>query len=378
MPDLPVGARAHWLAPGRVNLIGEHTDYNHGLALPFAIEQSCRASVVVGESGFIAVSAQREDVAHARDVGEIMTLPTWARYVLGPVWAVAARGTVVPPLRVEIDSEVPLGAGLSSSAAVVCSVTTALLDLLGVELDGDEQLALTRRVENDVVGVPTGGLDQMAALRSQAGHALLCDFADLSSRPVPLDLAPHGLTVLVVDTGVEHQHSEGEYAARRRDCELAAEVVGVASLRELDASDLASQTAQTSPAWTGAQQRYVRHVVTENQRVREVVELLEAGRPAEIGPVLSASHASLRDDYRVSGPALDLAQSTLLEAGALGARMTGGGFGGAVVALVPQDHAAAIGERATSALLATPGAATRRPRSLVVAPSAGARRWSGA
>ena len=314
-------------------------------------------------------SAQRDEAARVESVDQVPALPTWARYVLGPAWVLAQRGIDVGPVQVHVDSQVPQGAGLSSSAAVICSVTLALLDLVGVSLDPDELLALTRQVENDVVGAPTGGLDQLASLRSRSGHALLCDFADLSTRDVPLDLAGHGLCLLVLDTRVAHEHSDGEYAQRRATCERAARALGVTSLREVTPDRL----ARPREALDEVEHRRVRHVVTEDQRVRDVVALLEAGRPGDVGPLLSASHDSLRDDYEVSVPALDVAQETLLDAGATGARMTGGGFGGCVIALVDVERRVPAAEAVTEAF-------ARRgwppPRTIRVEPSRGAHRWA--
>lgn len=348
-----------WRAPGRVNLIGEHTDYNAGLCLPFAIEQGCAASVSLADR-FEATSVQAGSVV----VDDLADVPAgWARYALGPAKVLADRGVDVPPLRVHLDSDVPLGAGLSSSAAVVCSVTTALDDLLGLGLSPDELLAVARAAENDVVGAPTGGLDQMASLRCTAGHVLLCDFDSLETALVPFDPAGHGLAVLVVDTRVAHGHSDGEYAARRAACEAAAAALGLASLRAATLAQLAALPADLLPL--------ARHVVTENARVSDVVGLLREGRVEEIGPLLSASHASLRDDFRVTVPQLDLAAATLEEAGALGARMTGGGFGGCVIALIP----VAWVDRAVAAVRGAFGAASYdEPGWFLARPSSGAHR----
>lgn len=353
-----------WRAPGRVNLIGEHTDYNAGLAMPFAIEQGCTATVSVAESGFTAATAQAGERV---TVAELSELPEgWARYALGPAAVLAARGVDVPPLLVEIDSDVPLGAGLSSSAAVVCSVTTALDDLLGLGLSPDELLAVSRAAENDVVGAPTGGLDQLASLRCQDGHVLRCDFSDFSTELVPFAPAADGLTVLVVDTRVEHGHAGGEYAARRTACEKAAARLGLASLREV--TDLDSALAELDD---DELRRCTRHIVTENARVDDVAALLRAGDLAGIGPLLSASHASLRDDFRVTVPELDLAAAILVEAGALGARMTGGGFGGCVIALVPSERVEAAA-RAVQVAFAAAGHGA--PAWFTTRPSAGATR----
>jgi galactokinase len=355
-----------WRAPGRVNLIGEHTDYNDGLALPFALAQSCVADVRRADDGaFTASSAQLDEPVVLATLEDVRTAPSWVRYVLGCAWVLADRGADVPPLQVHIDSDVPSGAGLSSSAAVVCAVTTALVDLLGLDLDADELLAATRAVENDVVGAPTGGLDQMASLRCRPEHALLCDFRDLSTRQVPLPLADHGLALLVLDTRTEHSHADGAYAARRDGCTRAAQVLGVESLREVDVDGLDAALGRLDDEG----RRYVRHVVTENDRVRQVVDLLDAGRVGDVGPLLIASHASLRDDYRVTVPELDVAADTLVEAGALGARMTGGGFGGCVIALLPEDRVEPAAEAVRSAFGAR---GFGEPRHVVARPSAGA------
>lgn len=286
--------------------------------------------------------------------------PPWVRYVLGPAQALVDRGVDVPPVSVHVDSDVPVGAGLSSSAAVVCAVTTALDELLGLRLSPEDLLAVARAAENDVVGAPTGGLDQLASLRSEADHVLLCDFRDLSSEPVPFDPAAAGLEVLVVDTRTRHAHADGEYARRRSGCEEAARLLGVPSLREVGVGDLDAALEQV-----GDLAPYVRHVVTENHRVLQTVAALRVGSLEEIGPLLTASHASLRDDYRVTVPALDLAASALGRAGALGARMTGGGFGGCVIALVPTEitatAVAAVRDAFEAAGLDRPVAITTRP-----------------
>jgi galactokinase len=311
-----------WWAPGRVNLIGEHTDYNDGFALPFAIEQGCTATVELAAGDQPAISS-----AQNPDTG-------WTGYVRGVVAAMQDRGVDVPGLRIHVDSTVPIGAGLSSSAALICSVAAAVDDLLGLALSPDDLLAITRRAENDYVGAPTGGLDQLAALRSTVGHALLCDFRDLTTQQVAFDLDAAGLALLVIDTATRHQHAGGEYAARRAACELAARQLGVSALRDVHVDGLADALLELEAAdlW-----RCVRHVVTENDRVLQAFARLERGEIASIGPLLTESHASLRDEYRVSVEQLDAAVQTALDVGAHGARMTGGGFGGCVIALLDDD-----------------------------------------
>lgn len=361
--------RCRWSAPGRVNLIGEHTDYNAGFALPFAIEQCCTADVERTETDdVVAVSAQRPEPVTAPLDALADSAADWARYVFGVVAAVQQRGADVPGLRITVDSEVPGGAGLSSSAALICSVATALNDLLKLDLDVDDLLAITRSAENDFVGAPTGGLDQLAALRCTAGHALLCDMRDLAVRQVPFDLDAAGLAILVIDTQTHHDHATGEYTARRAGCEEAARRLGVGTLRDVGADDLANALARLDD---DTLRRYTRHIVTENDRVLRTAALLDRGEIRGIGPLLVASHTSLRDDFQVTTEELDVAVETALAAGAYGARMTGGGFGGSVIALVDADRAGAVTDEVTAAFAAHRYAA---PRTFVASPSAGAHR----
>ena len=356
-----------WRAPGRVNLIGEHTDYNAGFALPFAIEQGCTATVSVRPGAEVVVSsAQQPEPITVKPDELAPRAGGWAGYALGVVWALRADGTDVPGLTIELDSDVPVGSGLSSSAALVCSVATAVDDLLQLGLTADALLALTRRTENEFVGAPTGGMDQLAALRSVAGHALFCDMRSLVTEAVPFAL--DGLAVLVIDTRAEHRHASGEYRRRREGCEEAARRLGVPALRDVSTDQLDGALARLEE---DELRRYVRHVVTEDERVLQTVELLRAGDTAAIGPLLTASQASMRDDFRITIPELDIAADTLVEAGALGARMTGGGFGGCVIGLVPVarvDAAVAAVEQAYAR------AGFRAPGSFTAHPAAGAHR----
>jgi galactokinase len=347
---------ATWWAPGRVNLIGEHTDYNAGFALPFAIEQGCTATVELAAGDELTItSAQQPD-------GD------WPKYVLGVAAALRQRGIPVPGLRIAVDSNVPIGAGLSSSAALICSVAAAIDDLLELALSPDDLLAITRSAENDFVGAPTGGLDQLAALRCRAGHALLCDFRNMATRQVPLDLEGAGLAMLIIDTRTRHDHASGEYATRRAACEQAARRLGVSTLREVDIDTLPDALLRLED---GALWRYVRHVVTENNRVLETVLRLNRGAIASIGPLLTESHASLRDEYRVSVAELDVAVEAALDAGAHGARMTGGGFGGCVIALLDADLVDECRASVASAFAARGYAA---PHTFRTQPGPGARR----
>ena len=336
-----------WRAPGRVNLIGEHTDYNGGFALPFAIEAGCVADVArVDEPGLLVRSAQRDEPVRLGWDELAPGAGDWATYVAGVVWALREHGVPMGDdgggLSIAIDSSVPSGSGLSSSAAVVCSVTTALDDLLTAKLSDGDVLDVSRRAENDYVGAPTGGMDQLASLRCTEAHALFCDMRSLEVEQVPLDLAAGALSLLVVDTRTAHRHADGEYARRRAGCEQAAELLGVDLLREIGLADLAVALAKLED---GELQRYVRHVVTEDARVLETVRILQAGADVrDIGPLLSDSHASMRDDYRITTPELDTAVDTMVLVGAHGARMTGGGFGGCAIGLVEAADADATAD----------------------------------
>lgn len=360
-----------WRAPGRVNLIGEHTDYNAGFALPFAIEQGCTATIEAGDGAAVTVtSTQRTDPVTVQVTDFRHADLGWAGYPIGVLWAMQQRGVDVPALHIHLDSSVPGGAGLSSSAALVCSVAAAANDLLGLGFDTAELLAITRSAENDFVGAPTGGLDQLAALYCTAGNVLLCDFRSFAVRQVPFELAQAGLMMLVIDTRATHKHATGEYGARRAACEEAARLLGVKALRDVAVADLDTALAKLPEDML---RRCARHIVTENDRVLSTVDLLDRGDIAAIGPLLTASHDSLRDDYRITIDELDVAVATALDAGALGARMTGGGFGGSVIALVPADLVDACAE-AVAAEFERRGFTA--PAWFVAEPAAGAHRIS--
>jgi galactokinase len=336
-----------WCAPGRVNLIGEHTDYNDGFALPFAIEQACTATVtVLAEPVVVVGSAQRDDEVRLALADLQPGAGDWAGYAAGAAWVLRRMGVDVPGLQIRLDSTVPTGAGLSSSAALVCSVGAALNDLLALDLSPAQLLTLTRNVENDFVGAPTGGMDQLAALECTEGHALFCDMRTVVGEQVPLPVGAAGLAILVVNTRAQHRHATGEYRARREACEQAAALLGVAALRDVGVADL---PAALSALPSDNLRMCTRHIVTENDRVLRTVELLRDDQLNAIGPLLTASHVSLRDDYRVSIAELDVAVDTLLEAGALGARMTGGGFGGSVIALLDAQVVDAATQAVTAA-----------------------------
>jgi galactokinase len=352
-------------APGRVNLIGEHTDYNAGTCLPVALPHATYAALAPRADARVRVrSAQADDewVGEGIGPGEVTG---WASYVAGVAWALREAGVDVPGLDVCVDSTVPLGAGLSSSAALECSVAVAITSITGLVDDEARRLEIVTacmRAETEVAGAPTGGMDQTVAMFAERGSALLIDFLDHSTRPVPLPLAEAGLAIVVVDTRVSHALVDGGYASRRADCETACSELGVRSLRE--ASIDAVQRLQDARV-----RRRARHVVTEIGRVAAAVEALERSDWETVGELFAASHASMRDDFEISCRELDQAVESAVAAGAVGARMTGGGFGGSAVALVPADRVGAI-TAAVDAAFDERG--FRRPAFLLAEPSAAA------
>jgi galactokinase len=331
-----------WAAPGRVNLIGEHTDYNDGFVLPFALPQRVVAAAGAAPSGDgtrWTVCSDFSDGVVSFGVDEVAgpgVLTGWAAYVAGVVWSLRDAGFDVPPARIALASDVPVGAGVSSSAALESAVLTALVDLGGLDLPVDRRPALAQRAENVYVGAPTGIMDQSASIRCRDGHALFLDCRSLAVEHIPFDVAAAGLAVLVVNSNAPHQHVDGEYGARRAACERAATILGVPALRDVTVDDLDAALKRIDDDMI---RRRVRHVVTEDQRVLDTVALLLAGQVREIGPVLTASHASMRDDFEITVAQVDVAVEAALAAGAYGARMTGGGFGGCVLALVDASAA---------------------------------------
>jgi galactokinase len=336
-------AQGVWQAPGRVNLIGEHTDYNEGFVLPFALAQGVVAAASRRDDGLL-VLASRQAGGAPEPVPLTTLVPGtvsgWAAYPAGVAWALQEAGGRLGGASVAIDADLDQGAGLSSSAALECATALALADLNGLSVPRPDLAALARRAENDFAGVPTGIMDQSASLLCQAGHALLLDCRSGQTCAIPLDLEAAGLIVLVVDTRVRRALTDGRYATRRRECEEAARALGVASLRDITPGDLGHGpvAGQLDPVLS----RRVRHVVTENSRVLRTVDRLRAGDPGGCGPLLTASHASLRDDFEISWPQADVAVAAAADAGALGARMTGGGFGGSVIALTEAARAGAV------------------------------------
>jgi galactokinase len=335
-----------WSAPGRVNLIGEHTDYNGGLCLPIALPQRTFAAVSLRPDRRGRLRSVQSSQTYDLGLDEVRAgnPPGWGAYAAGVLWALQQAGHQVSGIDLMVDGQVPVGAGLSSSAALECAVAAAASDLMALDLLGDDSVretlaAICVKAENTIAGAPTGGMDQSAALRSQPGHALLLDCRDGTVAQVPFDLAAAGLSLLVMDTRAEHALVDGQYAQRRTACQEAARQLGVSSLREVAFAELDDALGRLPDSVVRAR---TRHVVTEIERVRQTVALLRADRLSEVGPLFNASHASMRDDFEISCTELDVAVEVALAHGALGARMTGGGFGGSAIALVPAERTAGV------------------------------------
>ncbi|MFZ3558045.1 galactokinase [Streptomyces sp. BH055] len=367
-----------WAAPGRVNLIGEYTDFNEGFVMPLALPHTAVAAVARREDGVLRLHSADIDapVVELR-VDELAPLSKygqggWAAYPAGVVWALRDAGHPVTGADIHLASTVPTGAGLSSSAALEVVTAYAMNDLYELGLTGAELAVLAQRAENAFVGVPCGVMDQMASACATEGHALHLDCRDLSIRQVPFDLAAQGLQLLVVDTRVKHELGDGAYAERRAGCEEGARLLGVSHLRDVPYAELGRSVAELELAGVDEKVvRYVRHIVTDDHRVEQVIELLDSGDVRAIGPILVQGHVSLRDDLRISCPELDLVVATAMASGAHGARMTGGGFGGSAIVLVESGDADTVTKSIADAFAE---AGYTAPRVFPAVPSAGARR----
>ena len=324
-------------APGRVNLIGEHIDYSEGFVLPFAIDAVTKCAIAKRDDEKIRIiSAQKKNEVIESNLEAIAAKEgsAWSRYIYGVIWAME----IETGLDIYIDGKVPLGAGLSSSAALECSLATALNHLFHLEKTLPELARLTQRAENDYVGVPCGIMDQSISLMARAGYGLLLDCQDLSTRHIKIDFASKSLRLLIIDTQAHHALTDGGYAKRRESCEEVAKIFSIPSLRQLSMESLLAHKAKLSEL----QFKRARHGVSEMLRVLDAVKALEAEDFEALGQLLNQSHNSLRDDYEVSCPELDLAVDTALSSGALGARMVGGGFGGSAIALIKESDAGTI------------------------------------
>jgi galactokinase len=332
-----------WSAPGRVNLIGEHTDYNEGFVLPFAINKRTVLALGLRDDGVIRIASSFADEVAEIAIADLApsALSGWSAYPFGVAWAIGEFGgdlAAVPGVDIYIDSVVPVGAGLSSSAAIESAVALALNDVWQLGFDRPTLAKIGQLAENKAVGAPTGIMDQSASLLGKQDSAVFLDCRSLEAQVIDLGFAAAGLELLIIDTGVSHSHSTGGYASRRASCEEGARVMGVPALRDLSVDDL----PRAQELLDDETFRRVRHVVTEDQRVLDTVRALREEGPTAIGELMDASHRSMRDDFEISVPEPDLAVETALANGAIGARMTGGGFGGAAIALVSADSVSRV------------------------------------
>ena len=369
-----------WFAPGRANLMGEHTDYNEGFVLPFALAQGVTAAATAREDELLVLRSKQmpdDPVTVHLDSLTLGSVTGWAAYPAGVAWALRAAGYVVRGASLDVDSDLPVGAGVSSSAALECSVALALCSLSAVSVPRPALAAIARRAENEFVGAPTGIIDQSAALLCAKDHALLLDCGTLAATQVPFRPVAAGVAALVIDTRMTHALVSGEYAARRAECETAARVLGVPALGAV--TDLRVLDRLGDPVL----RRRARHVITDSARARAIAAALQGRGAGEagvhgkiygfIGELLVEGHASLRDDFEVSWPEADVTVETAIARGAYGAKMIGGGFGGSVLALVPAGNAELVRAAVTETFTArgwTP------PEFLDAVPSPPARRLS--
>ena len=361
-----------WNAPGRVNLIGEHTDYNEGFVLPFAIDRSTTAALAPRSDRRIRVATTFADEVVTTSLDELSpeSFDGWSAYPLGVAWAFGEFGAqrdLLQGFDLTLDSDVPVGAGLSSSAAIEMTVAVALNEVWGLQLDRTTLARVGQRAENVAVGAPTGIMDQAASRFGRVDYAAQIDCRSLEVTPVPLGFRDAGLALLVVDTHVQHAHATGGYRERRESCERGAELLGVPALRDVAVADLEGARDRLDDTTF----RRVRHIVTEDARVLESVDALQSGDLQRFGALLYASHASMRDDFEISVPQLDLVVDVAARHDAVGARMTGGGFGGSAIALLQVDRTDQVAAAVSQAFQ---DRGYDAPTSFVVSPSAGARR----
>jgi len=351
-------------APGRVNLIGEHIDYSEGFVLPFAIADRTYAAIASRTDGLVRIAShQRKEKIFSIDIHDVKpgSKGDWEKYVLGVIWSLG----ITDGLDILVDGSVPAGAGLSSSAALECSVAVALNQLCSLNKSLQELARATQKAENDYVGVPCGIMDQSVSLMAQAGSALLLDCRDLSTELIPFNVADAGIELLIIDTQAHHALVDGGYAERRASCESVAAKLKIPSMRHLTLDVLTANKEKLSDT----EFIRARHAVTEIARVRNAVIALRASDFVALGALINQSHNSLRDDYTVSCPELDVAVDASLAAGALGARMVGGGFGGSAIALIQADAVAQTREAVTKAFESH---GFKKPRFFTSLPSAGA------
>lgn len=359
-----------WAAPGRVNLIGEHTDYNDGLVMPFALPHSAMVAAAGSGSDRVRVHSVNlgQTVEFALEGLAPGSVTGWAAYPAGVVWSLGQAGYPVGGADLVLESTVPQGAGLSSSAALECAVAVALTALFDHAPEPMELAEIAQHAENAFVGMPCGVMDQMVSMLGEKDHVVQFDVRARKAILVPF--RAKGAAILVVDTQAPHRLVDGEYAARRQQCEAAADALGVSSLRDLE--DAGPQLHEMLASLEDAVlRRRARHVASENQRVIDTAEALAVGDLPAVGYHMNASHASLRDDYEVTVEETDLAQQVLVDGGAYGARITGGGFGGCVIGLVPDAEAEQLGQNVKRAFAK---AGFREPSVFTAVPAQGARR----
>ncbi len=351
-------------APGRVNLIGEHIDYSEGFVLPFAIADRAYAAIAARPDGLVRIAShQRKEKIFSIDISDVKpgSKGDWEKYVLGVLWSLG----ITTGVDILVDGSVPSGAGLSSSAALECSVAVGLNALFSLERSKQDLARATQKAENDYVGMPCGIMDQSVSLMGQAGAALLLDCRDLTTESIPFDVASAGLELLIIDTQAHHALVDGGYAERRAACESVAGKLSIPSMRHLTLDVLETNREKL----TATEFIRARHAVTEIARVLEAVTALRASDFATLGKLINASHASLRDDYAVSCPELDVAVAASLAAGAMGSRMVGGGFGGSAIALIKASDT----QKTKDAVLAAfDKRGFKKPRFFTSLPSAGA------
>jgi galactokinase len=351
-------------APGRVNLIGEHIDYSEGFVLPFAIADRTFAAIARNNDGLVRIaSQQRKNRIFTIDIKDVHpgSAGEWEKYVLGVIWTMGVTSGV----DILVDGHVPSGAGLSSSAALECSVAVGLNTLFNLGKSLEDMARATQKAENDYVGMPCGIMDQSVSLMGREGSALLLDCRDLTTESVPFDVASAGLELLIIDTQAHHALVDGGYAERRASCESVAAKFGIPSMRHLTMDVLDARKSEI----TETEYIRARHAVTEIQRVKDAVTALRANDFVTLGRLINESHNSLRDDYTVSCVELDEAVDASRTAGALGARMVGGGFGGSAIALIKADQIESTKDAIRSAYAAK---GFKAPRFFTSLPSAGA------
>ena len=352
-------------APGRVNLIGEHVDFLEGFVLPFAIKDVTTVAVARNSTNRVRVASAQENF-NIEEVAlqdlQPLTGKTWTRYPIGVIWALEIKDG----LDVLIDGQVPLGAGLSSSAALEAAVGTALNHLYKLNISPGKLALLCQRAENKYVGMPCGIMDQSISIMGREGNALLLDCRDLSTEQIPFDIAPHGLELLVIDTQVHHELVDGGYAERRASCEKAVSILGIKSLRDISVEDFVARKSELDKT------TFVRayHAVTEMRRVLDAVDTLKKNDFVNFGRIVTEAHISLRDNYTVSCSELDLAVEISLQNGALGARMIGGGFGGSAIALLKSEDVEMVKSKINQAFA---GSNFKAPRFFISTPAPGAK-----